>query len=68
MDLKLIENTKASKIYGMMEVKERYYCNFGINPDHPFFMGTLFVPQALSKEGKPHPLLNAFVKAAMKVY
>ena len=33
MDLKLIENTKASKIYGMMEVKERYYCNFGINPD-----------------------------------
>jgi CTP synthase (UTP-ammonia lyase) len=31
---------------------------------HPFFMGTLFVPQLSSQSGKPHPLIVAFVKAA----
>jgi CTP synthase (UTP-ammonia lyase) len=33
-------------------------------PSHPFFMGTLFVPQASSTPRAPHPLLIAFVKAA----
>jgi CTP synthase (UTP-ammonia lyase) len=33
-------------------------------PRHPFFLGTLFVPQAKSKLGRPHPLVNAFVKTA----
>jgi len=33
-------------------------------PDHPFFLGTLFVPQARSTAGNPHPLVNAFLKAA----
>ena len=64
---------------------ERFYCNFGLNPEyrdqlekhgleitgwdqndevrivelgtHPFFMGTLFVPQARSTPGNPHPLI-----------
>ncbi len=31
---------------------------------HPFFMGTLFVPQMSSETGRPHPLLMAFVQAA----
>lgn len=31
--------------------------------DHPFFFGTLFVPQLRSTKAKPHPLVNAFVKA-----
>lgn len=31
---------------------------------HPFFMGTLFVPQMISQPGRPHPLMVAFVKAA----
>ena len=31
---------------------------------HPFFMGTLFVPQARSRPGAPHPLLLAFCRAA----
>jgi CTP synthase (UTP-ammonia lyase) len=26
-------------------------------PGHPFFVGTLFVPQASSTDGRPHPLL-----------
>ncbi len=30
-------------------------------PDHPFFLGTLFVPQARSRPGRAHPLINAFV-------
>jgi CTP synthase (UTP-ammonia lyase) len=31
---------------------------------HPFFMGTLFVPQMSSGPGRPHPLMVAFVQAA----
>lgn len=32
-------------------------------PNHPFFLGTLFVPQARSTPTRPHPLVNAFLKA-----
>lgn len=32
-------------------------------PGHPFFIGTLFVPQVLSTPTTPHPLVSAFVKA-----
>jgi len=28
-------------------------------PGHPFFIGTLYVPQARSGEGRPHPLFSA---------
>lgn len=31
---------------------------------HPFFLGTLFLPQMTSAPGKPHPLLAAFGAAA----
>lgn len=30
-------------------------------PEHPFFVGTLYVPQARSKPGSPHPLVIAFL-------
>jgi len=33
-------------------------------PAHPFFVGTLFVPQASSTPARPHPLLIAFATAA----
>ena len=33
-------------------------------PEHPFFVGTLFVPQLLSRPAQPHPLISAFVQAA----
>lgn len=33
-------------------------------PEHPFFIGTLFVPQVRSLPGRPHPLVAAFVRAA----
>jgi CTP synthase (UTP-ammonia lyase) len=32
-------------------------------PGHPFFIGTLFVPQTRSSPGKPHPLVTAFLQA-----
>lgn len=31
---------------------------------HPFFIGTLFVPQARALNGKSHPLINGLVKTA----
>ncbi|MCK9605805.1 MAG: CTP synthase [Methylomonas sp.] len=32
-------------------------------PSHPFFIGTLFVPQARSTPEQPHPLVSAFLAA-----
>jgi len=32
-------------------------------PDHPFFIGTLYVPQVRSRPESPHPLISAFVQA-----
>ena len=34
-------------------------------PDHPFFLATLFLPQARSIAGAPHPLLAGFAAAAL---
>lgn len=34
-------------------------------PDHPFFIGTLFVPQTRSSPGNPHPLVTAFLQAVI---
>jgi len=33
-------------------------------PSHPFFIGTLFVPQASSAKGRPHPIVLAFLRSA----
>ncbi len=35
-------------------------------PGHPFFLGTLFVPQARSTGERPHPVLAAFALAARR--
>jgi CTP synthase (UTP-ammonia lyase) len=32
-------------------------------PGHPFFVGTLFVPQTRSTPEKPHPLVTSFLEA-----
>lgn len=32
-------------------------------PDHPFFIATLFVPQARSTHAEPHPLVLAFLRS-----
>ena len=94
MELKLTPNSTVASLYGKLQVKEKYYCNFGVNPErndliqsgpisivgsdnegeirvleypgHSFFIGTLFVPQALSTEKNPHPLVTGFLQAIMK--
>lgn len=94
MDLRLDADSQVARIYGAATVRERYYCNFGVNPDcvallkngplrvsgadaegevrvvelpgHPFFIGTLFVPQARSRPGAPHPLVAAFLGAVAR--
>lgn len=88
----LVPGSRVAQIYGTRHAVERYYCNFGVNPDkvpllrngplkiigsdaegevrvvelpdHPFFVGTLFVPQMRSTPERPHPLVTAFVRAA----
>jgi CTP synthase (UTP-ammonia lyase) len=92
MTVRLRPDTIAAAAYGHPTAPERYYCDFGLSPDHvttlvdagltvsgtdtdgeprilelpthPFFMGTLFVPQASSTPAEPHPLLIAFATAA----
>ncbi len=84
--------TRAARLYGSDGAEERYYCNYGVNPDwvrrlteaglavsgvgeqgeprivelpdHPFFLATLFLPQARSSAAEPHPLLTGFAAAA----
>lgn len=91
---RLAPATRAAHAYGTETAGERYYCNFGLNPqvvadlrsaglvvsgtntdgevrivelsEHPFFVGTLFVPQVSSAAGRPHPLVVAFVAAAWR--
>ncbi|HYW22598.1 MAG TPA: hypothetical protein VE953_00450 [Terriglobales bacterium] len=92
MRVRLEPGSRAAEAYGSLEVEERYYCNFGLDPrhqplihsrglrvagtdadgearvveipEHPFFVGTLFVPQTGSSPARPHPLVRAFVEAA----
>ncbi len=96
MNVHLSPSSLVARSYGKTEVRERYYCNFGVNtkflPDltrcgfqvvgtdadgdcrimelesHPFFVGTLFVPQARSTAHLPHPLINAFLLRAMDCF
>lgn len=35
-------------------------------PGHPFFIGTLFVPQTRSTPQSPHPLVTAFLQAVLE--
>lgn len=91
MQLRFVKGSKAAEIYDAESATERYYCNFGVNPDyvsllksgplqisgsdsegevrmielpdHPFFIGTLFVPQSRSTPATPHKLISAFLKA-----
>lgn len=93
MEVRLAAGSRAAGFYGETPVSERYYCNFGLNPDrqqllhegglrvvgtdqdgearvlelpdHPFFLATLFVPQLSSSPGAPHPLISAYLRAAM---
>jgi CTP synthase (UTP-ammonia lyase) len=34
-------------------------------PGHPFFVATLFLPQLISRPDAPHPLVLAYLRAAI---
>jgi CTP synthase len=36
--------------------------------DHPFFVASQFHPEFKSRPNRPHPLFNAFIKAAAKAH
>jgi len=94
----ILPDTLAFRAYGCAQAQERYYCNFGINPEyrqdlenaglvtagveageeqsrgesrilelpnHPFFLATLFVPQARSTPTSTHPLVDTFMSAVI---
>ena len=89
MQLDLLAGSKLAELYQGTRATEKYYCNFGVNPEyvealsdqvavvasdsegelraieipeHDFWIGTLYVPQALSQKGKPHPIVNGFLQ------
>ena len=92
MEVTIKPGSKAAMACGSTRSMEKYYCNFGLNPEyleqlersgleitgkdendepriaelasHPFFLGTLFVPQASSEPGNPHPLILDFCRVA----
>jgi CTP synthase (UTP-ammonia lyase) len=94
MEVRLASDSRAADFYGRTETLERYYCNFGLNPehqsrlhegglrvvgkdqddearvlelpDHRFYIATLYVPQLSSTSGSPHPLITAYLRAAMR--
>jgi CTP synthase (UTP-ammonia lyase) len=33
MNLTLVPGSKVAQVYGALQAKENYYCNFGVNPD-----------------------------------
>ena len=92
MSIDLVPGSLAHRTYGCDSATERYYCNFGLNPEygdqlqsaikaagtdtdgevrilelsnHPFYLATLFVPEARSTLEQPHPLVTAFVEAVL---
>jgi len=91
LNVSIQPGTLAHKCYASAMAEERYYCNFGLNPEyrstlldaglvvsgwddtsevriielpgHPFFLGTVFVPQMRSTSEHPHPLVTGFYNA-----
>ena len=55
LGLQLVGLSPDKKLVEIIELK-----------DHPFFIGTQFHPEFLSRPLKPHPLFREFIKAAIK--
>ena len=94
MSVHLAPGSRAAQFYRRGEATERYYCNFGLNPEHQerldeaglrvsgvdqdgearvlelpelrFYVATLFVPQLTSSPDHPHPLITAYLDAAVQ--
>ena len=91
--IKLIENSKISRIYGKNTISEEYYCGYGVNSEYlqifdgsemffsgfdedgdprcleiitnKFFIGTAFQPERSAFSGISHPLICAYISAAI---
>jgi len=91
--IEIAPGSLARQAYGNREVREQFFCNYGLNPafraaidkgnlkvsgvdsegeariveisDHPFYLATLFLPQAASKPETPHPLIASYLRAAV---
>ena len=50
----------------LVEIMELASPSTGSGQGHPFFLGTQFHPEFLSRPLKPHPLFLAFIKACIK--
>jgi CTP synthase (UTP-ammonia lyase) len=62
-DFRSVLEAKGLKISGVSEDGGARIIEL---PGHPFFIATGFVPQFSSEENKPHPLIVAYLKAAIK--
>lgn len=62
MKLDLTPNSAVASLYGKLQVKEKYYCNFSVNPEylHSIQSGPINI------EKNPHPLVTGFLQAIMK--
>jgi CTP synthase (UTP-ammonia lyase) len=49
--VRLVDQTRAAALYGVAL------------PEHPFFVATLFLPQARSTRAHPRPLLQGYAAA-----
>jgi len=58
--VRLQPHTTAHTLYGRDEIRIIEI------RDHPFFLGTLFVPQTKSSESVPHPLVSGFIQAVLR--
>lgn len=95
MAIRLVPGSLVGRTYGQTQVREQYYCNFGVNPhyvdilrssalhvvasddegvvravelaEHPFFVGTLFLPQFNSTPAAPHPLVTGFIETVRRL-
>jgi CTP synthase (UTP-ammonia lyase) len=94
LEIEIIPDTLAYRVYNQTRIKESFSCNYELNieykpslekaglkfsglgqarqariaelPGKAFYLGTGFLPQLSSSPQKPHPLIVAFLQAAIK--
>jgi CTP synthase (UTP-ammonia lyase) len=93
-DIHLQAGSRMREVYGADEVREGYFCSYGLAPafrqrlddgklrvaavdgagdvrgveltGHPFFMAALFQPERSALAGRTHPVVVAFIRAAIE--
>ena len=52
-------------VFSGVSVEDRFPEVFEMK-DHPFYVGTIYHPEFISRPNKPHPLFVAFLRAALQ--